>query len=103
MPADHLVAHRLIGAALTREHGVQRFDRLVGAGQTRGAQQLREDLTPENTVVLELLVGALVVQGTGDSGRGRVVIDGDFLQIQAREKVAPHIGHANSVSDTLSD
>lgn len=58
LPGD-LVSHGLVRTTFTREHRVQRFDALFGAGELRGADELPEKLPPEQPVVLQLQVGTV--------------------------------------------
>ncbi|WOX17204.1 hypothetical protein [Streptomyces sp. N50] len=81
MMARHLVPHRLLRPSRSRELHMKALDRLVGAGQLGGSDALGEQLTAEDAVVAEVLVGALEhVMGPG-------------VEVQAGEQVAPQIGH----------
>ena len=66
MVADRLVEDGPVGTSLAGENRVQGLDGLVGAHETRGLDELAEQLAAEQPVVLELLVAALE---DGDCGR----------------------------------
>ncbi|WP_330257713.1 hypothetical protein [Nocardia sp. NBC_00565] len=56
--ALNYVSDELVGLALSGENYVYGLDGLVAAGQLRGANELREDLATEQSVVLQVLVGS---------------------------------------------
>lgn len=97
--ARDVVLHRIDCPAFTREHGVQRFDAFIRTAHARGLDELAEELSAEQPVVLQLLIGTLERRRVGFGSLPGSV----GAQIQAAEQVRPQIRHSASVSQVLGE